>query len=90
MNRSSTPDESLKDFLSARNKALIEMDFNYLRSRVTKPMTDEMCELVMHKSRYDCTAIPAELRHASGNWLREKGYNRMTGTPLLPEGELPE
>ena len=80
----------LDEYLEARNKALIEMDFDSVRNMLGIHATDHMCELVLHKSRYECTTIPAEFRHASGAWLRERGYRRMTGSPLLPEGQLPE
>lgn len=47
------------------------------------------CLAGLHKLRYECPEIPAELRHASGEWLRANGYSRIQGRPLLPLGELP-
>jgi len=43
----------------------------------------------MHKTRYELADFPAEVRHASGHWLRENGFRRATGAELLPEGVLP-
>ena len=51
---------------------------------------DSTVLIALHKARYELLHMPAELRHASGAWLRERGYGRMTGGPLLPEGQLPE
>jgi hypothetical protein len=76
--------------LTERNRALVQMDYEYLRNQMGRYVSDEMCALTLHKARYECTTIPAECRHASRAWLAEKGYGRMTGGPLLPEGELPE
>lgn len=52
-------------------------------------MTAEVAEITLHKCRYDCTALPAEMRHASRAWLAERSYGAMGGRDLLPEGELP-
>ena len=60
------------------------------RAAIPRPMTDEVILIGLHKSRYMCTAIAPELRHASGAWLRERGYRQANGLPLLPEGDLPE
>jgi hypothetical protein len=89
--RNSSLDRSaIEEFLEARNKAMLEMDFDFLRNHVGRPMSDEMCELTLHKARYSCTSLPAEARHASAKWLRERGYHGLGGEVILPEGQLPE
>lgn len=89
MTENTDPDSSpsLADFLARRNKALEELDESYVTATVPKA-PPEMRLTILHKSRYECTAIKPELRHASRAWLAERGYKRMTGTPLLPEGVL--
>lgn len=79
----------LDEYLTARNKSMIEMDFDFVRNQIGRNASDQMCELTLHKARYECKTIPPEFRHSSGAWLREHGYSRMTGEPVLPEGELP-
>jgi hypothetical protein len=80
----------LESFLAARNKALIELDMDYARLMLPKASSDEVRLIALHKARYNCTAIPAEYRHASRKWLAERGYQGMAGQELLPEGELPK
>jgi hypothetical protein len=81
--------DDLATFLDARNRALTELDELYVAKTIPKAPA-AMRLLILHKSRYECTVIAPELRHASRKWLAEHGYKRMTGTELLPEGELPE
>lgn len=82
-------DDSVENFLAKRNKALIDLDLEYARKMIPGARDDDVLLMSMHKARYSVTTIPAELRHASGAWLRERGLGAMSG-PLLPEGELPE
>ncbi len=91
MTENTNPDSppSLEEFLARRNKALVELDESYVAATVPKAPS-EMRLMILHKSRYEVITIAPELRHASRKWLTERGYSRMTGTPLLPEGELPE
>ena len=85
-----TPLSFIKEEVTARDKALLALDFDFIRYLIGRPASDEMCLLVAHKARYEAVRLPAEARHQSAAWLRERGYGRMTGTELLPEGELPE
>lgn len=87
MTPSTTPD--LATFLAERNAALIALDESYVASTVPKAPPG-MRLTILHKSRYEVTNIAPALRHESRKWLAERGLSRMTGTPLLPEGELPE
>jgi hypothetical protein len=81
--------DALRLFLDERNAALIALDESYV-ARSVPNCPPEMRLLVLHKSRYECTGIAPEYRHASRAWLAERGFKRMTGDELLPEGELPE
>lgn len=85
----SGPLTEVEDFVRERNRALTELDMDYARRMLPDASNDEVRMIAMHKARYDCTQIANDLRHASGAWLRERGYKRLGGIPLLPEGELP-
>jgi hypothetical protein len=71
-----------------RNRMLRELDVRSAKGAMPGASDDEVVLIALHKARYDCVDIEAELRHASGAWLRERGFGRMHG-PLLTEGELP-
>lgn len=77
-----------KDWLERRNRALANLDMQWAREQSPRVASDEVVLIGLHKARYECRVIAAELRHESGAWLRERNYNRSHG-PLLPEGELP-
>ena len=70
-----------------RLNALIEFDIDYCQAEMPQ-LPRETIILGMHKARYLCKAVPAELRHASAAWLREGGHTNR-GAPILPEGQLP-
>jgi hypothetical protein len=81
--------DDLKAFLAERNAALIALDESYVAKTV--PLAPpEMRLLILHKSRYECTAMPDNLREESRTWLAERGFGRMTGDELLPKGEYPK
>ena len=81
---------NLAQFLAERDKALIDLDMDWAR-RTMPDVSDDLVRLMaLHKARYEVTTLPAELRHTSGQWLRERGLSRFDGTDLLPEGMLPE
>lgn len=79
----------LEQFLSERNNALTFLDQEYV-ARMVPNAPASMRLLILHKARYECTAIKAELRRESGRWLVANGFGRMSGEPVLPDGELPE
>jgi hypothetical protein len=81
---------TVEDYVKDRDNALLALDLDFIRNQLGRPASDEMCLMVAHKARYEATRLPAEARHASAQWLRERGLKRMTGTDLLPDGELPE
>lgn len=70
----------LEQFIDERTAALVALDINYARKRA--PHLDTHTLLVgMHKARYECAAIDPLLRHESGEWLKERGYQRLYGLP---------
>lgn len=71
-----------------RNRILAELDVDAALSWVPGLSREEIL-VGMHKARYECPDIAPELRHASGEWLRQRGFCRTHGRPLLPFGELP-
>jgi len=79
----------IDDVMRERAAALVALDLDYARRLMPDASSDEVRLAAMHKARYETTTIARELRHASGAWLRENGYLRFGGLPLLPEGELP-
>lgn len=81
-------DKDIEAWLAERDAALASLDMDYAR-RMMPDAEDDVRLAAMHKARYECTGLAAELRHASGHWLRERELGRMTFAPLLPEGELP-
>lgn len=83
---------SLTPFLAwreERNRALRALDIGYARRLMPTATGDDVRLMAMHKARYECTDLEPELRHASADWLRERGFSRMSGDPILPEGQLP-
>ena len=81
----------LADVLEERNRALLTLDIAHVRKQLGHPgLPEHTALMVLHKARYECLAIPREFRNYSRAWLAQHGYKRMTGEPLLPEGELPE
>lgn len=85
-----THDAEFEQWRSARNEAFRTLDLDYARNQMGRPTSDEVLILALHKARYECTGIEPEYRHESARWLRERGYGRSIGGPLLPEGELPK
>jgi len=79
----------MDDWRTERNEALMSLDMDWAR-RVAPHGPDEERLIGMHKARYHCTDLPAEFRHASAAWLRERGLHGLHEAPILPEGELPQ
>jgi hypothetical protein len=86
--------EIIKQWVAKRDKALIELNIDWFRKQ--HPLvgaiasSDEVLLISMHKARYQIPTIPTRLRHASGDWLRERGYGITKDIPLLPPGRLPK
>lgn len=82
--------KDVQEFIAERNAALESLDMDYARRVMPGHLTDDVRLIGMHKARYESIGCSRESRHASGLWLRERGYGRISGTPILPEGTLPE
>lgn len=80
----------LIEFLRQRDDALRTLDMDFARKLMPGASSDEVRLMALHKARYETTSMEPALRHASRAWLAERGYKRLTGTDLLPEGVLPE
>lgn len=79
----------LEQWRQERNEALAGLDMDWARKMM--PATDDHVRVMaMHKGRVECTDLAPELRHASVEWLRERGYKRMDGGELPLNGELPQ
>lgn len=87
INYEDMPAQELLELAKERIKSLIEFDLDYAR-KLMPGLTDDVLILGMHKARYICEAIPAELRHSSAKFLRDGGHT-INGCEILPEGDLP-
>jgi len=80
----------MEQWRAERNKALMTLDMEWAQKRMPGASNDHVRLMAMlHKVRYECTDLDDSARHTSGEWLRQHGYGRMTGEPLLQEGALP-
>ena len=70
-------------------RIIIELDIEAVSPLIVPGTSKEVRLVGLHMCRYEFTDIPAELRHASGEWLRSRGHSSFGGLPLLPLGELP-
>lgn len=84
----------LETFKRERNQALLSFDLEWMRqhmrSETGRVPDDKTLLLVAHKLRYECTELPRAARMKSATYLRQNGYTRWTGGPLLAHGELPQ
>ena len=80
---------STEELVAERDAALAALDWEYARKFMPNT-TDAVRLIAMHKARYEAVMVDSALRHESRRWLAERGYKRLTGTELLPQGELPE
>lgn len=82
--------KDVPEFIAEINAALESLDMDYARRMMAGHFTDDVRLIGMHKARYESIGCSRESRHASGFWLRARGYSRICGGPILPEGMLPE
>ncbi len=82
-------DDGIAKIVEERNAALTSMDLEFVR-KMFPDASNFMLVMVLHKSRYECTGIQANLRHRSREWLQARGLGRMTDTPFLPKNQLPK
>lgn len=79
--------------LAERNDALRRLDLSWAHEQIPEGgprPSNEALLIGMHKARYECVEIEAELRHASRAWLEARGFGRRSALPWPPAGELPE
>lgn len=81
--------EHLRAMLAERDTALIALDLEWARKRDPR-LTEHALLIGMHKARYECINIPADLREQSRAWLEQYGYLRFEGLPWPDRGVLPE
>lgn len=79
----------LEQWRQERNEALAGLDMDWARKMMPTATDDHVRLMAMHKGRVECTDLAPELRHASVEWLRGRGYRRMDGGELPPVGVLP-
>lgn len=79
----------LEQWRQERNEALAGLDMDWARKMMPTATDDHVRMMAMHKARVECTDLAPELRNASVEWLRERGYKRMDGGELPPLGALP-
>lgn len=70
-------------------RAISNLDVDWARKTIRPELrhvaSREALLMGLHLARYSNALFAAELRHASGAYLRANGYEG----PLLPEGQLP-
>jgi hypothetical protein len=71
-----------------RYRIILEMDLDAAVEVYPLPISREDLLIGMHKARYLFKTMPAELRHASRQWLEDNGHNTWMGQPLPPVGEF--
>lgn len=90
--------DDLKAYVEQRDRMFEDGDIDGLRKAMLRTAAilgmpqdfdDDLVRQVFHKTRYEATNISREKRIASGEWLRERGFRRMTGQPLLAPNQLP-
>lgn len=81
-----TRPEDIKDWLAERKLALETLDMAYARRNFPNASSDEVLLLAMHKARYECTDIAANLRRASEKWLKARDFNRVHDLPWPKKG----
>lgn len=79
----------VQTLLAQRDTALLALDMDWARRIMPTASCDEVRLAAMHKTRYELTHLPRQARHASGQWLRERGYWRARGDGLLEVWVLP-
>lgn len=82
-------EKSIDDYVAERDKALTNLDIDWMNENLSTNTTDEVLLCAAHKARYKCLGIADNLRHESRRWLQERGYSRLMGD-FLPADQLPE
>lgn len=82
--------EEAEAYTRERDEALRTLDLGWARKNAPRAADDEVLLLALHKTRYEVTTVPAELRHESRRWMEEHGYSRRGGVPWPDAGVLPQ
>lgn len=91
-------DQSLAAYVQENNRILETEDMAAFRAALEDSakrigitvIPDSVVDMAFHKARYEAMGVSREKRLESGEWLRTHDVARMTGTPVLPKGQLPE
>lgn len=70
-------------------EAIAGLDMEWARKNGPQGLSDQARLIGMHKVRAECLEFHPEIRHASVEWLRERGFHLRGGRELPPPGELP-
>ena len=81
--------EAVAAYVAERDKALTNLDASWVMAKDSR-MSPEAALIAMHKMRYECTGVAADLRHASRQWLEQHRYGRLGSLPWPTDGTLPE
>lgn len=86
--------QQIREWKAKRQDMLMRMDLSMARQHIidsghTPPEDNETLLASLHKARYEVPSIPDGLRHASRQWLEERGCLRLGGLPWPADGELP-
>lgn len=76
--------------LEQRRQIVINLDVDAATAQYPGHVDKLVALTGLHKARYELTEAPAELRHASREWLEQNGQSRMYGEPWPAHGALPE
>ena len=89
MARSTDRGASFRRWKRERNKAIRDLDLEYMRKEMPRASSDEVLLMALHKARYEAVEIEPALRHASRAWLEERGLSRYMSIPWPTDGSLP-
>ena len=90
-----TAEEEFQELKRERNHALATLDMKWGRENILlnggRAYDEHFVLLTLHKARYECADIAAELRKESRLWLEQHGWHRKDNMPFPTSyDELPE
>jgi hypothetical protein len=75
--------DEIAAFVQERNALLIEGDLDKLalfrqkHNPGASVLSREVQEIALHKARTAVSSLPAEIREASAQWLKQRGYSSL-------------